>query len=50
MDIDKLRHLHQLKEEGVLSEEEFQQQKQRLLDEPSATNPKRQLKPLLAAR
>lgn len=38
MDIEKLRHLHQLKEEGVLSEEEFQQQKQKLLDDSSPPN------------
>lgn len=39
MDIEKLRHLHQLKEEGVLSEEEFQQQKQKLLDQSNTPNP-----------
>lgn len=32
MDTEKLRKLHELKEEGILSEEEFQLQKQKLLD------------------
>lgn len=32
MDTEQLRNLHKLKEEGILSEEEFQQQKQKLLD------------------
>lgn len=33
MDTEKLRKLHQLKEEGILSEEEFLQQKEKLLNE-----------------
>ncbi|MCC5879097.1 MAG: DUF4870 domain-containing protein [Idiomarina sp.] len=32
MDTEQLRNLHKLKEEGILSEEEFQAQKQKLLD------------------
>lgn len=35
MDTEKLRKLHELKEEGILSEEEFQLQKQKLLDAES---------------
>ncbi|RUO39887.1 hypothetical protein CWE15_09045 [Aliidiomarina taiwanensis] len=34
MDVDKLRNLHQLKEEGLLSEEEFQLEKEKLLNKP----------------
>lgn len=33
MDTEKLRNLHKLKEEGILSEEEFQAEKQKLLDD-----------------
>ncbi|WP_113907621.1 DUF4870 domain-containing protein [Aliidiomarina celeris] len=36
MDTEKLRKLHQLKEEGILSESEFQQEKQKLLNEEQA--------------
>lgn len=32
VDTEQLRNLHKLKEEGILSEEEFQAQKQKLLD------------------
>lgn len=40
MDTEKLRNLHKLKEEGILSEEEFQEQKRKLLEEQaSATAP-----------
>ncbi|EGN75507.1 hypothetical protein A28LD_1120 [Idiomarina sp. A28L] len=35
MDTEKLRSLHKLKEEGVLSEDEFQAEKHKLLNEPS---------------
>lgn len=38
MDTEKLRQLHALKEEGILSEEEFQLQKQKLLDRESRTS------------
>lgn len=34
MDTEKLRNLHKLKEDGVLSEEEYQAEKKKLLDDP----------------
>ncbi|WP_126792096.1 DUF4870 domain-containing protein [Aliidiomarina haloalkalitolerans] len=37
MDTEKLRNLHKLKEDGVLSEEEYQAEKKKLLDDPRPT-------------
>ncbi len=45
MDIEALKKLHQLKEQGIISEKEFDQQKQKIVH-PDVENIKKQYSPI----